>query len=135
MVLLIRPHPLFVFRSFYLEWAEMAKWLESKFTNRKVRGSNPTFASRFPLSRPGQLVSIPAFLLLSVYSSIPVTVSNETCHSLTKARVAFVTLRHLWRQTGISLNLKERVYQATVRGVLLYGSETWSFRAAELRCL
>ncbi|KAG5446326.1 hypothetical protein CSKR_113481 [Clonorchis sinensis] len=38
---------------------EMAQWLEGKFTDRKVRGSNPTSASRLPLSRVGQLDSIP----------------------------------------------------------------------------
>ncbi|KAG5453545.1 hypothetical protein CSKR_112781 [Clonorchis sinensis] len=40
----------------------MAQWLEREFTNRKIRGSNPTSASRLPLSRPGQPVSIPAFV-------------------------------------------------------------------------
>ncbi|KAG5441164.1 hypothetical protein CSKR_102740, partial [Clonorchis sinensis] len=43
----------------------MAQWLERKFTGRKVRGSNPTSASRFPLSRLGQPDSIPAFVLPS----------------------------------------------------------------------
>ncbi|KER31617.1 hypothetical protein T265_02131 [Opisthorchis viverrini] len=55
--------------------------------------------------------------------------------SLTIARAAFANLRHLWRQNGLSLNLKGRVYQATVRAVLLYGCETWPIRAAEPRRL
>ncbi|KER19358.1 hypothetical protein T265_11846 [Opisthorchis viverrini] len=42
---------------------------------------------------------------------------------------------HLWRQSGASLNLKGRVYQATVRAVLLYGCETWPVGAAELKLL
>ncbi|KER23093.1 hypothetical protein T265_14712, partial [Opisthorchis viverrini] len=50
-----------------------------------------------------------------------------------KARAAFANLRHLWRQNGLSLNLKGRVYQTTVRAVLLYGCETWPIRAADLR--
>ncbi|KAG5441331.1 hypothetical protein CSKR_103236 [Clonorchis sinensis] len=32
----------------------MAQWLERKFTDRKVRGSNPISAPRLPLSRLGQ---------------------------------------------------------------------------------
>ncbi|KER24677.1 hypothetical protein T265_07722 [Opisthorchis viverrini] len=40
--------------------ARWTKWLESEFTDRKVRGSNPTSATRLPLSRPGRPVSIPA---------------------------------------------------------------------------
>ncbi|KAG5453182.1 hypothetical protein CSKR_112744, partial [Clonorchis sinensis] len=41
------------------------KWLEREFTDRKVRGSNPTSASRLPLSRLGQPGSIPALVLPS----------------------------------------------------------------------
>ncbi|KAG5446508.1 hypothetical protein CSKR_101471 [Clonorchis sinensis] len=41
------------------------KWLEREFTDRKVRGSNPTSASRLPLSRLGQPGSISALVLPS----------------------------------------------------------------------
>ncbi|KAG5446370.1 hypothetical protein CSKR_110252 [Clonorchis sinensis] len=41
------------------------KWLEREFTDRKVRGSNPTSASRHPLSRLGQPGNIPALMLPS----------------------------------------------------------------------
>ncbi|KER30005.1 hypothetical protein T265_03485 [Opisthorchis viverrini] len=40
--------------------ARLPKWLEREFTDRKVSGSNPTSASRLPLSRLEQHVSIPA---------------------------------------------------------------------------
>ncbi|KER24495.1 hypothetical protein T265_07860 [Opisthorchis viverrini] len=49
-----------------LQGARWLEWLESEFTDRKVRGSNPTSASRLPLSRFGQPGSIPAFVLSSV---------------------------------------------------------------------
>ncbi|KAG5448873.1 hypothetical protein CSKR_109577, partial [Clonorchis sinensis] len=39
------------------------KWLESEFTDWKVRGLSPTFASRLALSRLGQPGSIPALIL------------------------------------------------------------------------
>ncbi|KAG5454335.1 hypothetical protein CSKR_109209, partial [Clonorchis sinensis] len=45
--------------------ARWLKWLEREFTNRKVRGSNPTSASRLSLSRLGQPGSIPALVLPS----------------------------------------------------------------------
>ncbi|KAG5441065.1 hypothetical protein CSKR_105653 [Clonorchis sinensis] len=41
---------------------ERPKWLERELTDRKVRGSNPTSASRLPLSRLGQPGSIPALV-------------------------------------------------------------------------
>ncbi|KER25654.1 hypothetical protein T265_06944 [Opisthorchis viverrini] len=42
--------------------ASWLKWLEREFADRKVRGSNPTSASRVPLSRLGQPDSIPALV-------------------------------------------------------------------------
>ncbi|KAG5454567.1 hypothetical protein CSKR_105468 [Clonorchis sinensis] len=44
---------------------EMAQRLEREFTDRKVRGSNPTSASRLPLSRLGQPGSTVALVLPS----------------------------------------------------------------------
>ncbi|KAG5451760.1 hypothetical protein CSKR_109191 [Clonorchis sinensis] len=41
---------------------QMAQWLEREFTDRKIRGSNPASASRFPLFRLGQPGSIPALV-------------------------------------------------------------------------
>ncbi|KER33225.1 hypothetical protein T265_00912 [Opisthorchis viverrini] len=38
---------------------ELTQWLQNEFTERKVRGSNPTSAFRFPLSRLEQPGSIP----------------------------------------------------------------------------
>ncbi|KER22097.1 hypothetical protein T265_14942, partial [Opisthorchis viverrini] len=63
------------------------------------------------------------------------SVTDEVNARICKARAAFANLRHLWRQNGLSLNLKGRVYQATVRAVLLYGCETWPIRTADLRRL
>ncbi|KER24845.1 hypothetical protein T265_07576 [Opisthorchis viverrini] len=49
---------------------EMAQWLERRFSGRKVRGSNPTSSSRFPLCRLGQPDSIPALCFLWVARQI-----------------------------------------------------------------
>ncbi|KER26182.1 hypothetical protein T265_06533 [Opisthorchis viverrini] len=40
-----------------------------------------------------------------------------------------------WSQNCLSLNLKGRVYRATIRAVLLYGCGTWPIRVADLRRL
>ena len=63
------------------------------------------------------------------------SLSNEIDARISKARIAFANLRHLWRQKGISLSLKGRVYKTTVRAVLLYGSETWPLRVEDQRRL
>ncbi|KER26817.1 hypothetical protein T265_13932, partial [Opisthorchis viverrini] len=44
---------------------EMTQWLQRKFTDRKVRGSNPASASQLSLSRLGQPGSITALVLPS----------------------------------------------------------------------
>ncbi|KAG5455256.1 hypothetical protein CSKR_106438, partial [Clonorchis sinensis] len=49
---------------------ETDQWLERKFTDRKVRGSNPTSASQLPLSRLGQPGSIPAPMLPLGYIAV-----------------------------------------------------------------
>ncbi|GAA49853.1 FH2 domain-containing protein 1 [Clonorchis sinensis] len=60
------------------------------------------------------------------------SVTDEVDAQFSKARVSVTNLRHLWRQSGVSVNLKGHMYQATVRAALLYVCETWPVRAAEL---
>ncbi|KER28875.1 hypothetical protein T265_04346 [Opisthorchis viverrini] len=48
-------------------------------------------------------------------------VIDEVNTRICKAQFAFANLRRLWRQGGVSVHLKEHVYQATVRAVSLYG--------------
>ncbi|KER26604.1 hypothetical protein T265_06178 [Opisthorchis viverrini] len=45
-----------------LRWARWPKWLGREFIDWKVRGSNPTSASRLPLSRLGQPGSFPVLV-------------------------------------------------------------------------
>ena len=61
--------------------------------------------------------------------------TDEVNARISKARAAFANLRHLWNQKGLPLRLKGRVYNATVRAVLLYSTETWPIRAQDLRRL
>jgi hypothetical protein len=89
-----------------------------------------------PLEIQGEsLEFVERFTYLGSCISTDCNVANEVNARISKARIVFANLRHLWRQTGISLTLKGRVYRATVRAVLLYGSETWSLRAEDLRRL
>ena len=43
-----------------------------------------------------------------------------------KARVAFITLRKIWRAKQIKTNTKLRIFNSNVKAVLLYGSEKWT---------
>ncbi|KER19717.1 hypothetical protein T265_11586 [Opisthorchis viverrini] len=89
-----------------------------------------------PLTIQGEVLEVVERLTyLGSCISSDCSVTDEVNARICKARAASDNLRHLWRQNGLSLNLKGRVYQATVRAVLLYGCETWPIRAADLRRL
>ncbi|GAA53783.1 hypothetical protein CLF_111128 [Clonorchis sinensis] len=62
-------------------------------------------------------------------------VADEVNAGICKVQFTFANLEHLWRQDGISKNMKESLYQAAVRAVLLYGCGIWPVRAAKLRRL
>ena len=42
-----------------------------------------------------------------------------------QAWVAFWKLKDIWQAQNVSIQLKIRLYKATVLSILLYGSETW----------
>ena len=42
-----------------------------------------------------------------------------------KARTAFNQLKNIWGSTALTLNTKIRIFNITVKPILLYGSETW----------
>jgi hypothetical protein len=89
-----------------------------------------------PLAIRGEALEVvERFTYLGSCISSDGSMTDEVTTRISKARIAFANLRHLWRQKGISLGLKGRVYQTTVRAVLLYGCETWPLRAEDLRRL
>jgi hypothetical protein len=59
-------------------------------------------------------------------------VSDDINHRIVKARAAFASLRHIWRRRDVRLAVKGRLYNACVRSVLLYGSETWPLRVEDV---
>ncbi|GAA54566.1 hypothetical protein CLF_103966 [Clonorchis sinensis] len=85
-------------------------------------------ASYNPGERTGNRV---AYLKNCISSNF--SVANEISALICKARVAFANLKHLEHQSGVSMNVKERVQEVAVRAVLFHGCETWSAREAELK--
>ncbi|VDP65172.1 unnamed protein product [Schistosoma curassoni] len=62
-------------------------------------------------------------------------VSDEINARIVKTRVAYANLGHLWRIRDISLAVKSRIYNASVRAVLLYACGTWPLRVEDVRRL
>ncbi|VDO84189.1 unnamed protein product [Schistosoma curassoni] len=44
---------------------------------------------------------------------------------IVKARAAFLHLKNIWNSKQLSTNIKVRIFNTTVKTVLLYGAETW----------
>ena len=82
-----------------------------------------------------ELQVVDRFTYLGSCISSNATLKEEISARISRAMVIFRNLGHLWRQKGISLRLKGRVYKTTVRAVLLYGCETWTLRAEDLKRL
>ncbi|GAA55609.1 ADP-ribosylation factor-like 2-like 1, partial [Clonorchis sinensis] len=73
-----------------------------------------------PLAIQGEALKVVEhFTYLGSCVSSDCSVTDEINARICKARVAFGSLRHPWCHNGVSLNLKGRVYQATVRNNLL----------------
>ena len=71
------------------------------------------------LSQPLELNGVPLeivnyFTYLGSCMSSDCNVSAEVNTRINKARITFDNLHHLWHQRSLPLNLKARVYQATV---------------------
>ncbi|VDP79991.1 unnamed protein product [Schistosoma mattheei] len=62
-------------------------------------------------------------------------VSDEINARIVKARAAYANLGHLWRLRDVSLAVKGRIYNASLRTVLLYACETWPLRVENVRRL
>ena len=88
------------------------------------------------LTLQGQVIEVvDSFTYLGSCITSSSSAAEDITARIAKARLAFLNLRHLWRQKGLPLRLKGRVYSATVRAVLLYASETWPLRVEDLRRL
>ncbi|KAA3678983.1 uncharacterized protein DEA37_0013674 [Paragonimus westermani] len=92
--------------------------------------STPTF---FIAGNP--LETVDSFTYLGSTISSACNIADEISARIAKARVAFSKLRHLWRRKDVRLSLKGRVYNACVRSILLYGSETWPVRKQDINRL
>ncbi|KAA3680653.1 uncharacterized protein DEA37_0014046 [Paragonimus westermani] len=92
--------------------------------------STPTF---FIAGNP--LETVNSFTYLGSTISSDCNIADEISARIAKARVAFSKLRHLWRREDVRLSLKGGVYNACVRSISLYGSETWPVRKQDIKRL
>ena len=60
------------------------------------------------------------------------SMAGELDRRLVGANASFWKLRRLWRDRGVSVKTKARVYSVVVRGTLLYAAETWPMKVRDL---
>jgi len=65
------------------------------------------------------------FLYLGANISTEGGTDKDVTTRIKKAQYTFKTLHKIWRSGSINLKLKIKIFNTTVRAVLLYGSETW----------
>ncbi|VDP43814.1 unnamed protein product [Schistosoma curassoni] len=82
-----------------------------------------------------QIEVLEKFVYLGSCISAGGGVSDEINARIVKARTAYANLGHLWRLRDVSLAVKARIYNASVRTVLFYACETWPLRVEDVRRL
>ena len=88
------------------------------------------------LSLDGELLDVvTSFTYLGSCITNDGSMDKEISARISKARSAYAGLKHLWCRKDVSLGVKGRVYNASVRSVLLYGCETWALRSEDTRRL
>ncbi|CAH8633227.1 unnamed protein product [Schistosoma margrebowiei] len=80
-----------------------------------------------------QIDVVEKFVYLGSCISAGGGVSDEINARIVKVRATYANLGHLWRLRDVSLAVKDRIYNASVRAVLLYACETWPFRVEDVR--
>ncbi|XP_073814795.1 uncharacterized protein [Musca autumnalis] len=60
---------------------------------------------------------------------------EDVCARLNKARVAFQVLYKVWESNNISRKTKLRIFDSSVKSVLLYGSTTWGITQLNMKKL
>ncbi|XP_075157756.1 uncharacterized protein LOC142231022 [Haematobia irritans] len=61
--------------------------------------------------------------------------SEDIKNRLNKGRAAFASLEKVWRSTYISRNTKIKIFNASIKSVILYGCETWNSANKELQAI
>ncbi|KAA3672090.1 uncharacterized protein DEA37_0001689 [Paragonimus westermani] len=98
-------------------------------------GNMQTMLNRVSDRAGSPVEAVDSFTYLGSTISSACNIADEISARIAKTRVAFSKLRHLWRRKDVWLSLKCRVYNARVRFILLYGSETWPVHEEDINKL
>ena len=53
--------------------------------------------------------------------------------TISRAKVAFLQMKNIWASPNLTINIKIRIFNTTVKPVLLHGAETWRTTVATLK--
>ena len=94
---------------------------------------NNAAVSRTPITLDGDaLEDLTTFANLgSIVNEQGVTDTNVKVR-ISRARPAFLQMKSIWASRSLTTNIKIRIFNTTLKPVLLYGGETWKTTAATL---
>ena len=122
---------------FLLKLTKAAQSYGMRFAPAKCKVLLRDWVGAYPvLSIAGSTLEIVEhFQYLGATISSAPNVVDDVNSRIVKARLAFTKLNQIWRRKDVRLAIKGRLYNACVRSVLLYGSETWPLRAEDIQKL
>ena len=83
----------------------------------------------------GEIESVEEFKYLGSVVDRRGGVMTEVGERIARASRAFGIIKHILRNSNLSINTKRAAYKAVVLGVLRYGSKTWTTKRAVARKL
>ena len=72
------------------------------------------------------------FTYLGRCTEITGTSAKEIDARIQKSRASFISMSKFWKRKDVKLKFKRRIFNTTVRSILLYGCETWTTRVSDL---
>ena len=88
-------------------------------------------ASTIPITLEGTILEeVESFTYLGSIIDIQGGTDADIKARIGKARVAFNQMKKVWSCSNLTLKTKVRIFNTTVKPVLMYGAETWRTTAA-----
>jgi len=126
-------------QGFVLEARHFGLTVSLPKTKGMAMGAGISSVDVFPLSVGdglGEIKMVSEFTYLGSCLCDDGEVTNEVACRIARASKAFGSLcEAIFMNRTFSVSAKRNVYKAVVLSILLYGAETWTIKAPDLRCL
>ena len=96
-----------------------------KINRKKTELMKMNTTANTPVTVDGEPIrEVGSFVYLGIVVDQQGGTDRDTTARISKARAAFVKLKNIWASGGISMRTKFRIFNSSVKSILLYGCET-----------